>query len=187
MSTHDGHEGWVAMLFADGATGSGSASGLITVSTLGDGTRLPYDQWQSRPGADVVGWVVTCECGWRGRPWQRTLDPNGDSIDARVGYTDDPTYAEPHEWLESLLHDEWLHGHEMALSRPLLEAAADQHRAIRASLRTTMELLQRAEDDTWGATMSTERSAAYRAARAHLQDALRLVDALDVETTFDLS
>ncbi|WP_280245467.1 hypothetical protein [Nocardia abscessus] len=79
--TDDGHEGYVAHVFADGMYGGTWSSGPVA-TTRADGTDLPYAEWQYRTDAEVTGWRPICndlnhnsrEC-WRGELWTRATDP----------------------------------------------------------------------------------------------------------------
>lgn len=92
--TDDGrHEGWVALLFADGERASGTSGRGVIVWPDDDIKRE-----EIRPFADVIAWQPQCECGWRGV--RRLLaDERDENIDRK--------YNEPTEAREDELMAEW--------------------------------------------------------------------------------
>ncbi len=48
---HPRHEGYLQVLFADGAAGSGIAPGGVPVHVAPDGSSIPYDEHVTRPRA----------------------------------------------------------------------------------------------------------------------------------------
>lgn len=79
-----GHEGYVALMFADGERHSGTTGNGVLVWPGGDIKRE-----EIRPYADVVAWQAHCECGWTGvlrplsaeRPedmYERWREPTGE-------------------------------------------------------------------------------------------------------------
>lgn len=105
-SSSDGsHEGAAAMLFADGAVGSGWRGETVIVSELGDGTRLEVDDWQYRPEQEVTGWQPRCDCGWRGQVWQRVAGESGTDVAARRVASRDSFPPEAIE--DGAFYDEW--------------------------------------------------------------------------------
>lgn len=91
--TDDGaHEGYIAHVFADGMSGSGSSNGGPTVTHRADGTRIPYEDRQSRSWDEVIGFQAVCD-GHRGRPcwrgpvWARVATP--------MEGLDDTAYLDP--------------------------------------------------------------------------------------------
>lgn len=103
--TDDGrHEGWVAPTFADGAYGTGGNGEGVIVSRIGTKV-LEYDDWQTRPEFEVIGWTAVCECGWRGQMWTRVA--SGAEVlgnpGARLAYSED-IWADD---LNDLGHAEW--------------------------------------------------------------------------------
>ena len=103
--TDDGeHEGWVAPTFADGAYSTGGNGQGLVVSRIGTKV-LEYDEWQTRPESEVIGWTTLCECGWRGQMWTRAASPAEVLADpgARLAYCAD-AWADD---LDDLGHAEW--------------------------------------------------------------------------------
>ncbi|WP_280490266.1 hypothetical protein [Nocardia farcinica] len=96
------HEGYVAHVFADGTYGS-SWSGIQPVATcLPSGELMPYEQWQTRTAAEIVGWRPTCnsrrhrEC-WRGRLWTRVTEPGEHDPAQRRIYNAGAMLTDEHE------------------------------------------------------------------------------------------
>lgn len=54
------HEVYVAMMFADGSSGSGWAKGGITVTVDAKGNDIPVSRWPTRGYDEVTGWEVRC-------------------------------------------------------------------------------------------------------------------------------
>lgn len=96
----DDHEGWIAMTYADGKVSSGTSSAF---GVYLDGYAYLADQPGEidpsflRPFADTKGWLVRCECGWRGVEVEvpDTLDELGQK------------YREPSGEQEWLLMAQW--------------------------------------------------------------------------------
>lgn len=113
--TDDGkHEGWVAPTFADGGLGSGwgvAATGEgtagVLVARIGD-RELDSDDWQYRPEAEVTGWVMACDCGWRGQPWTRATSLADQDLAARRAYSPGDNYGDGPREIEDACHTEWL-------------------------------------------------------------------------------
>jgi hypothetical protein len=77
------------MLFPDGAVGSGWQGDMVIVAELAGGSRLAVDAWQYRPEGQVTGWQSRCDCGWRGRVWERVAGESGTDLAAlRVASVD---------------------------------------------------------------------------------------------------
>lgn len=111
--TEDGrHEGYVEHVFSDGYSGTGwSEGGDPNCTHRPDGTRLPWDDQQTRTIDQIVGWRATCDDSrssrhcWTGPLWTRVLtekdlDPAGREI-----------FHEAHQWLleetEDLVMEAW--------------------------------------------------------------------------------
>lgn len=104
-STDDGkHEAWLAPTFADGAYGSGSNGEGVLVTRIGS-QRLAYDDWQTRPDTDVIGWTTVCECSWRGPLWTRVASPEWQDLSKRRVFSADG--FEPAELEDGGSYDEW--------------------------------------------------------------------------------
>ena len=100
-----GHEGWVGSVFADGTLSSGTSTGA---GVYAEGyTYLPHDDNDTstwgvidptylRPYSDITGWVVRCECGWKGVTRPLVLERDVD-----------PRWNEPSSDREAELMDEW--------------------------------------------------------------------------------
>ncbi|MFE2961142.1 hypothetical protein [Nocardia tengchongensis] len=94
--TEDGHEGYVAFVFADGLSGGAWSGGPIATTTA-DGKPLGGDEWQHRADADVVAWRAVCsdldspsgrEC-WRGPVWTRVASAAEQDLTQRRIYSTD--------------------------------------------------------------------------------------------------
>ncbi|MEV6341214.1 hypothetical protein AB0M12_41650 [Nocardia vinacea] len=106
--TDDGkHEGYVANWFADDRWSTGSDSGGCRITDRADGSMLPYDEWCSRPPAEVIGWRPMCGCGWRGSFWTRVDSPGEEDLSRQRGYGSE--FATPSEELSDAAMREWEH------------------------------------------------------------------------------
>lgn len=107
-----GHVGWFGCLFADGRVSSGWGPEGLSVSSDVLGRLLPVERWETRPASGVVGWVMTCECGWRGTPIARVADRHGAGLPLRRFAADehgDPVdfWGDPVDVDDLLGHPEW--------------------------------------------------------------------------------
>ncbi|OZM69888.1 hypothetical protein CFN78_28095 [Amycolatopsis antarctica] len=105
--TDDGeHEGAVDRLLPGGQRSSGTSGNREILWPDGD---IRREELVSSD--EVIGWLLRCDCGWTGSRWTRVTDP-GDA-DADVGRIHAPLgeIAEPPQWLEDRLHDEWKTDH----------------------------------------------------------------------------
>lgn len=102
--SNDGqHEGYLEVAFPDGAFGSGSTAGGVIMSADYDAPG-PVPDYVTRDGREAIGWRGKCECGWTGRLWHRTLNPDAENHDDKVRavYDQDPNvYGDP----PAVLHD----------------------------------------------------------------------------------
>lgn len=62
------HELYLALQFADGLAGTTLRGSEVEVDMTPDGQRLDPSFWEWRAEADVVGWLVCCDC-YRRRAW----------------------------------------------------------------------------------------------------------------------
>lgn len=128
------HEGYVALLFADGEVGSGATGAGVLVWPGGD-----IAKEELRSYSQVVAWQVRCECGWHGDELPIALEQDSD-IDAR--------WMEPTEAREEELRQVW-----WAHAAPFnaLHQLADltrQARAIDAQIMHTVQCA-RAAGASW--------------------------------------
>jgi hypothetical protein len=84
------HVGALAAVFEDGGLGWTYPKGHVLVTRIEEND-LPREQWQLRPGTEVIGWVHWCSCGWRGRRWTRVADPDQQDLDAQRVYSPHPS------------------------------------------------------------------------------------------------
>lgn len=102
------HEGYFAVVFADGVQGRWSSTRGIGVGYAVDGTDL------IRPPSGVVGWRVCCDhrgrVGWRGSTWSRA-GPGAEDLAAGLLFCPDDEVSwvlEARPDLEQLVGAEWL-------------------------------------------------------------------------------
>lgn len=130
------HEGYVALVFADGeqsTTTSGQGAHVWpggTAGKVGDITRE-----EVRPYSDVVAWQVQCECGWSGRTY-RLVDEDPSNIL--------PRWMEPIEERESQIIDEWRAHVRPANAVYRLARLADDAREVDAQIEESVSDARRA-------------------------------------------
>ncbi|MGN2642459.1 hypothetical protein ACTD5D_41060 [Nocardia takedensis] len=109
--TDDGHEGWIAPVFADGMYGSIWSGAGVGVTHRADGTIVPSAEQQFRPDSEVTGWRVQCDdlnnhgrqC-WRGQFWTRVTDPFEHNPEQRRIFAEDALLTTADE---DLMMREW--------------------------------------------------------------------------------
>lgn len=79
------HEGWVALVLADGRVSASTTRGGVLVDALTDADIAAGREVERFPGTDHVNvlvpwqevalWRVTCQCGWTGTELPATTDP----------------------------------------------------------------------------------------------------------------
>ena len=96
VSNNGRHEGYVAPVFADGRMGGGSSAEGVSITMTADGRRLPYDEWETVPESQIVGWVTACSCadvpdrvGWLGFRWSRVATAEEEDVFAGRLYVAD--------------------------------------------------------------------------------------------------
>ena len=102
------HEGYFAVVFADGVEGRWSSVRGIGVGYADDGSDV------LRPGSGVVGWLLRCahrgQAGWCGSAWTRVGCDVEDLRAGRLCCADDEVFwvLEARPDLEQLVGAEWL-------------------------------------------------------------------------------
>ncbi len=120
ISEDASHEGCLVPHFLDGQRGVGVTGGNIAADqvavgepTMSDGGNLRY---RTRPAAEVVGWVVCCDCSagrtmtkWTGPTFARVPSPSLESVRAhRIFATDDEVpYASERPEVEDAARELW--------------------------------------------------------------------------------
>lgn len=93
MNHDNGHESYIAHLFADGASGASASDRGATVTTDPNGRHLPAADWVDRPETEVIGWQLHCQCDssrtWQGSTWTRVRTADEQDLAARKLYADD--------------------------------------------------------------------------------------------------
>ncbi|MDT5039254.1 MAG: hypothetical protein QOE51_239 [Actinoplanes sp.] len=84
------HEGLLGATFTDGGVGSGYAEGRVLVVRIGERDLGP-EEFHVRPDAEVIGWVMSCSCGWRGEQWWRAVEPADQDVRLRRVYSEHPS------------------------------------------------------------------------------------------------
>ena len=114
------HEGYLLPHFLDGQRGAGVTGGNIPDDEVAVGVGVINDdgdlRYQTRPAAEVVGWVVCCDCSagrvtttWTGPTFVRVPSPSLESIAARRVFApdDDAPYASERSELEDAARELW--------------------------------------------------------------------------------
>lgn len=124
VTDEEGHEGWPAALFADGARSVGTQDQQAVVE-------LPNGEEELRDGEEATGWQARCECGWVGPVWSRVAVSSQDDRSRRRVYVSTPSiYGSAPEEVEEAMDREW---RQHAEQGRVLEAVRQQAREVAAA------------------------------------------------------
>lgn len=130
----EAHEGYVAWLAPDGrATGGSRLDGVVFMNPRwaygADESVEPFDL--TVPWAEVTGWRVQCECGWRGTTWQRDEATNDDPTEEQLDA--DHMLLPDGRTLEDVGHEEWKqHVQPLTAAESVRSASAAARDAVAA-------------------------------------------------------
>lgn len=172
---HDnGHEGYIAHLFAAGASGASASDRGATVTTDVNGRHLPAADWVDRPETEVVGWQLRCGCDsrktWQGSTWTRVRTADQQDISARKLYADDnldvldiAVQDNDTDPVGAAMFDEWLRHADSQQALTELREAADAANTAARRLDAAAVQARRAGHswDTVGTTAGITRQSAH--------------------------
>ncbi len=168
------HEGHAAYVVSDGRmTGTSSGTGVLirredadaVAQAAAEQGRAPRDDelYDLVVWADVIGWQVLCECGWRGPTWDRatTVPTESGYADAEAAYLPDGTTVEDaaqEAWREhvaphSARTDLCTAAHEATAARRRLDDAVHTARSYGvtwAQIGADVGLTRQAAHERWG-------------------------------------
>lgn len=162
ISDDANHEGYLLPHFLDGQRGVGVTGGGIPPDRIavGEGTIDSAGDlgYQTRPAAEVVGWVVCCDCSaaratttWTGPTFTRVPSPSLESIrERRIFATDDEVpYVSERPEVEDAARELWSLEHVFGADA-VGEVEAAAAGAVQADLRLeTAVALARHSGASW--------------------------------------